>query len=77
MPTSTAPTMKYEKFMRYFVPIALALPVAALATGDFVVAVNVQWGWKSEADGALVSIPLFVGLWAWLAWLAITAGDVI
>ena len=67
--------MKHEAVMRYFVVIALALPVAALATGDFIIAVNVQWGWKSEADGALVAIPLFVLLWAGLSWLAVAAGD--
>ena len=67
--------MKHEAIMRYLVVIALALPVAALATGDFIIAVNVQWGWKSEADGALVAIPLFVLLWAGLSWLAVAAGD--
>ena len=67
--------MNYQAIMRYFVPIALALPVAALATGDFIIAVNVQWGWKSEADAAPVSVPLFLVLWAGLSLRAIAAGD--
>lgn len=67
--------MNYEAIQRYFVPIVLAIPVAALATGDFIIVVNVQWGWKSEADAAPVSIPIFVLLWISLSLIAIAAGD--
>ena len=67
--------MKHEAIVHYLVVTLLALPVAALATGDFIIAVNVQWGWKSEADGAPVAIPLFVLLWAGLSALAIATGD--
>ncbi len=67
--------MNYATIQRYFVPIVLAIPVAALATGDFIIAVNVQWGWKSEADAAPVSIPIFVLLWISLSFIAIAAGD--
>ena len=65
-----------EEIRRYFLSIILALPVAALATGDFIIAVNVQWGWKSEADGAAVAVPLFVLLWTGLSWYAIAAGSI-
>ena len=65
-----------ETIQRQLVPIALAIPVASLATGDFIIAVNVQWGWKSATDAAPVSIPLFVFLWAGMSWLAIAAEDV-
>ena len=65
-----------EEIRRYFLSIILALPVAALATGDFIIAVNVQWGWKSEADGAPVAVPLFVLLWIALSYYAIAAGSI-
>ena len=67
--------MNSERLQRYVVPILLAIPIAALATGDFIIAVNVQWGWKSEADAAPVSIPIFVLLWISLSFVAVAAGD--
>ena len=74
--TSEIADLRSKEIRKYVLAIILALPVAALAIGDFIVAVNVQWGWKSEADAAPVAVPLFLLLWTGMSYYALAAGSV-
>ena len=59
---------------RYGAALILATPAAILGTVDYIVAVNFQWGWRTTADAAPTSIPVYIALWTVVSLVAIGAG---
>ena len=52
----------------------LAIPVAGIGLVNFIVAVNMLLGWRDSADGAPLSVPVFLVMWAIVSWSAIATG---